>query len=271
MATTLNAERAERIPAATGAHHLEQALGAIIDRHYDAAKHAIDYGALGVSREMKTLVAAVDRLAGVDPADLDDDKARLAFWLNAWNALMLHGLHHLGQRENIRAIDGLFSGPAYRIGDYTYTLDDIEHGVLRVNARPPYSLSPVFGRRDPRQGLTLQAVDPLIHFGFYTASRSSPPLQAFGPDTVRERLRAAATAVLDRVVEIQGDRIWLPRVCYWYADDFGGESMVLRFVLRHLPDDARRQQLQRLTRQPTLEYTEYDWTLNDRFNVLAAG
>lgn len=84
-------------------------------------------------------------------------------------------------------------------------------------------------------------VDPLIHFGFYTACNSAPPLQAYPPDSVREQLRTAAARVLDRTVQGSGNRVWLPRTFHWYEDDFGAREGVLAFVARHLPDDARRQ------------------------------
>lgn len=263
----LNLEDAAPKSPAGCAHDLADALERVAGRWYDPARHAMDYGAFTVSQEMKPLTAAADQLAGMDPAGLESTDARLAFWLNAWNTLLLIAIARLGLGESIRSLDGLFSRYAFRIGDHRFSLDDIEHGVLRANAARPFGLRAAFARHDPRLQLSLDRVEPLAHFGFYTACRSAPRLQAFTLATVRARLAEAATELLARTVQIPDSRIWIPRTFHWYERDFGGRTGVIDFLVRHLPDDGRRQYLKDSDGHIGIDHLDYDWTVNDRFSA----
>ncbi len=76
------------------------------------------------------------RLAGVDVFALTPDDARIAFWLNLYNALVLAELAREARRGSLLRHRSLFAADVARIGDHDYSLDLIEHGVLRRNARP---------------------------------------------------------------------------------------------------------------------------------------
>lgn len=247
---------------------LEKALARLVAHRYDAERHVLDYGALPAANELKDLVAAADALPAIDPSTITDIPTCTAFWLNAWNALLVHTLAHARPGESVRSVDGLFTTRAYRVGAYEFTLDDIEHGILRANARRGLAAGRLFARNDPRLELSLPSVAPLVHFGFYTACASSPPLQAFTADTLADRLAKGTRITLDRSVGLRGRRLYVPRTFSWYQEDFGGHGGVIEFLLRHLPDDARRAALKAGGRGMTLEYLEYDWTLNDAWRPL---
>lgn len=249
---------------------LEKALARLVAHRYDAERHILDYGALPAANELKDLVAAADALPAIDPSAIPDIPTCTAFWLNTWNALLVHTLAHARPGESVRSVDGLFTTRAYQVGAYVFTLDDIEHGILRANARRGLAAGRLFARNDPRFELSLPSVDPLVHFGFYTACTSSPPLQAFAADNLADRLATGARITLDRSVQLSGSRLYVPRTFSWYQDDFGGRSDVIEFLLQHLPDDDRRAALQAGDRGVTLEYLEYDWTLNDSWRPLHA-
>ena len=67
-----------------------------------------------------------------------------------------------------------------RVGGQGYSLDAIEHGVLRLNARPPYRLRRPFAAGDPRRGAAPSRLDPRIHFALNCGARSCPPIRAYG-------------------------------------------------------------------------------------------
>ncbi len=50
----------------------------------------------------------------------------------------------------------------------------MEHGLLRLNAKPPYSLSRLFGASDSRQALRLTQFDNRIHFALNCGALSCP-------------------------------------------------------------------------------------------------
>lgn len=72
----------------------------------------------------------------------------------------------------------------YSIGGMVYSLNDIEHGVLRGNQKPHTSYRRVFHRDDPRLQSAVVVWDPRIQFALCRGTRSCPPLQvrlATGP------------------------------------------------------------------------------------------
>jgi len=251
-----------------GAHRLTAVIATIIERHYRAAYHCLDYGGLGVSDAFRELQAEADTLDGLDPDALAGLDARLAFWLNAYNALVLHAVCASRASGSIREIRAFFSDPSYGIGGQRLTLDEIEHGILRGNARRPFGLQAVLGRHDPRLAWIMAEPDPRVHFGMYTASRSSPPLQAFAAPTVRAQLDAAARDYLDRWARVDAARgvLTLPKTFHWYAADFGGEATIAEWVANRLPAaDPRREAIENASGAVRYRYIEYDWSLNDCF------
>lgn len=66
----------------------------------------------------------------------------------------------------LNQVGGKFwSKMAYKIDDYFFSLDDIEHGVLRSNRpHPSRPDEPFFGQNDPRLKFVVKNFDPRIHF-----------------------------------------------------------------------------------------------------------
>lgn len=254
-------------PIIDPASHLADAVAAVADQHYDATAHDLDYGKAGVSREYVALQCASSGLAAFDPARLTSAEARLAFWLNAYNALLLVAVRQLRVTGSIRDVEGFFSASTCTIGGEDFSLDEIEHGILRANARRYLGIKPLLGRDDPRLAWAFARVEPLLHFGLYTASVSSPPLQAFRPEQVHDQLRQGALATLDRSVVVDPDdaTVVVPRTFHWYRIDFGGQPGILDFVAGHLPEDSRAESIRRDRDRLRIATAEYDWTLNDRY------
>lgn len=270
-AQRLNAHHAPPAAAEEALTGLASALGTVSERFYTPNDHVVDYGALTVSREMQQLLAQADRLPGVNPAELNTEEQRIAFWLNTWNTLLLHTLKQEGVPDSLRSVDDLFTAARYCVGGHEFSLDDIEHGILRANARRRLGLGRILGRNDPRLALCMPRVEPMVHFGFYTACTSAPRLQAFTAQRIRSQLAQAATEVLDRTVQTADQQVWLPRTFHWYQDDFGGEAGVIAFVLRHLPEDRRRSAIMQNRDRLALHYLDYNWTVNDRFTTYLTG
>jgi hypothetical protein len=78
-------------------------------------------------------------------------------------------------------IRGFWKIHCYNIGGAVYSLDDIEHGVLRANrGHPAAGGRPQFGPEDPRRrGLVVQELDPRIHFALNCGARSCPPIRVY--------------------------------------------------------------------------------------------
>ena len=76
---------------------------------------------------------------GASFAGLVSREARLAFWINTYNALVTEGISAFGLRHSVWEVPDFFQRIGCRIGDRVFTADEIEHGVLRGNRPGPLS------------------------------------------------------------------------------------------------------------------------------------
>src|SRR5689334_15890418 len=124
-------------------------------------------------------VPQVTRLAGqlhhVDPQALSGDPVRKAFWINLYNALACEAIRHAEASGSLLQHLDVFSHSAWRVGGHPYSLNDIEHGVLRANRRAPGMLRLPFRSGDPREAVTPSALDARIHFALSCGALSCPP------------------------------------------------------------------------------------------------
>jgi hypothetical protein len=61
----------------------------------------VDYVRLRASAEFREAVACAHRLHRVELARLESRAARLAFWINVYNALVVHAIVVLGVRRSV--------------------------------------------------------------------------------------------------------------------------------------------------------------------------
>jgi len=206
----------------------------------------VNYPGLKLEPRWQNLVQA---LAAEDPAQLGSREAELAFWINAYNILAIDLVVRHYPVESIRDIGSIFRSvwkrEAGRIGGRGYSLDEIEHRILRP-------------MKDPR-----------IHGAIVCASISCPSLARI-PYTSADldaQLDASLRAWLARpekglAVDRDKMRIRISRIFKWFDEDFGGSRGVLSFVERYAPADdqawlkAHRNELR-------VSYFDYDWNLNE--------
>ncbi|NIQ92817.1 MAG: DUF547 domain-containing protein, partial [Desulfuromonadales bacterium] len=77
---------------------------------------------------------------------LQNRAERMAFWINLFNVLVIHGVIELGIRDSVKEVPRFFRRIGYCIDDMEFTADHIEHGILRGNRRFPGSLFHPFGK-----------------------------------------------------------------------------------------------------------------------------
>lgn len=216
----------------------------------------VRYAALKRNRD--DLEAFIEQLATVSPESHPElfptPAAQMAYWINAYNAFVVHAVVQAYPVDSVRAFKfgfGLlfFKRAKFVAGGKKYSLDDIEHGILRARYH-----------------------DPRTHFAVNCASTSCPPLlrEPYRPETLDEQLDRAARAFIQREenVWMRGDVLFLSKIFDWYREDFvralqaegDGEATVVNYVIRYLPEEvARRVQEER----PRIEFYNYDWSLND--------
>jgi hypothetical protein len=208
----------------------------------------------------------VSQLAAVDTARLSRDE-QLAFWLNAYNAIVLRTVidHYPIQghasaypSKSIRQIPGAFESTPHRVGGRMLTLDDIEKKVL-----PDY--------HDPRVYLAL---------GRGAIGSGRLRSEAYVPARIETQLSEMVAECTSRPVCAQIDRgnnkIVASAIFSWrekefaavYGDKapavFATRSPVERAILSLVEPKllaAERQLFAQNTFQVVFE--PFDWTLND--------
>jgi len=242
--------------AAPAADTFDTSAFARVLKEYATANGQVRYAAL--KRNPADLEAFVRQLAAVSPDNRPElfpsPAAQMAYWINAYNAFVLHAVVAAYPVDSVRDLRfgfGLlfFKRDKFVAGGKTYSLDDIEHGILRQ-----------------------RFADPRIHFAVNCASASCPRLwpEPFEADRLDAQLDQAARAFIARQenVWMRGDVLFLSKIFDWYREDFVKalertgvpKPTVVDYVVGYLPDSVAEQVRRQ---QPRLEFYGYDWTLND--------
>ncbi len=220
---------------------------------------SLDYA--GLVERRAELDAYLATLASVDARVLAgaSREVQLAFWINAYNACMLRQVAEnypiekdgrlLARMRNSVAgrpansvwqIPDVFADQHCRIAGEDRSQDDIEHGIVRPMG------------------------DPRIHFAVNCAAKSCPVLwpDAYEAITLDEQLdRAVAHLVASpEHFAVEGLTIRLNRVLDWFKADFGGTEGVRKFLEPYVSPETAAILADLRT---SIEYFEYDWTLND--------
>lgn len=248
--------------------------GVLADHVDDAG--LVNYGAI---RDDRRFAEYLHRLAKTPLEKLPDDDARLAFWINAYNAFAIQGvLRTLPENEadwrryNVLEIkipggeEGFFRGLRFMAGGRRYSLDDIEKGILLHRAD--------FIDRDRAHYLNvgLRAPDPRVHFALVCAAKGCVKLhgQAYRAASIERQLDDAVRRFVSDPRHASFDRknrtARLSKIVEWYADDLTNPAFVHHaktvtgFLARFVEDgDLARS----LTRDKwRIIHTAYDWTLN---------
>jgi hypothetical protein len=244
---------------------LRSALEASRSAYYDAVHNTFDYAAFGRSPEYESLRAAAESLAGFDCSPLAIGQ-RLPFWLNVYNALVLQAVVARGVTESVRAVGDFYGESKYDVGGYEFSLDDIEHGLLRANEPARRGARRPMREGDPRQRLAPILFDERVHFAMYSACRSSPWLETFTEAGLDVQLESATRRYLSAHIRLDAGckALRVPKVFDWYEPDFGGAEGVRSFVITRLERDEDVEAVDRKGGQVPVKYLEYDWSLNSR-------
>lgn len=248
---------------------LKQLMNRLKGDGIDVETGRVDYVRLADSPLFVDYVNATRALQQYDLDSLKTDGERKSFWINLYNLLTIHGVIAYRARRSITEIKGAFQRIAYRIGGYRYSLDDIEHGILRANAGHPFLPGPQFTADDPRASFVVIQKDPRIHFALVCASRSCPPISFYRAEQLDTQLDLATRNFINNggaIVDKMTNSISLSRIFQWYSADFGGRiwnmTPVLAFIAKYLDSPEDRDFITAKAEQLKISYQHYDWTLN---------
>ncbi len=258
-------EPGEEMPPLEMAARLKSTLTAMRGAFFEAGGR-VAYERMKESGIYQDFLALSNSLKTMNLAGLARREEKIAFWINLYNVIVIHGVIALGIRDSVKEVRGFFRKVYYLIGGYPFTPDDIEHGILRGNRRPPYALFRRFGRHDPRLAFTVTPMDPRIHFTLVCGSSSCPFIDVYTPEDLEQELTFAAEAFVNgggAVLDRTRRAISLSRIFKWYAGDFGasrGER--LRFIARFILNEQDREFIEAYAENLKTTYPKYDWRLN---------
>lgn len=196
----------------------------------------VDYVKLRKDPRYKDVVV---QLARFSPQQLQGEKEKLAFYINAYNILAIKVVLDHWPLESIRDAGSLFS-PVWKkdagvIGGNMVSLHQVEHEILR------------------------HMNEPRIHMAIVCASVSCPDLrgEAFTAAKLEQQLEEQTHQFLSndrKGLRIEGKDVVVSKIFDWFEDDFDVYGGVGAFIKRYRQDLPPRFSIE--------EDLPYDWSLN---------
>lgn len=253
------------VPLENLSNELMHNIKKLRNRFYDTKRGRVDYHTLKKSAEYLQYHLLTNGLQKFDPSTLLGRREKIAFWVNLYNSIVIDGIARLGIEQSIKEVASFFSYVKYDIGGCHFSSDDIEHGILRGNARPWFRPRKQFGILDKRKEWVVSPVDPRIHFALVCGSRSCAPIDYYETQNIYDQLDEAAKSFVNSsevVILPEEGKLLLSEIFRWYEEDFGGKLGVIDFIFDYLADDNARNFLKQAGGNIQFEYIFYDWNLN---------
>jgi hypothetical protein len=200
----------------------------------------VDYNGIAADRRFAAYVQGLER---IDAQKFSTRDERLAFWINAYNALAIQGILNGSSPRSFFGKIGFFYNDKYRVGGLATNLYDLEHKILRPLG------------------------EPRIHFAIVCASKSCPLLraEAYAPGRLNEQLEEGARRFINDPSRNRFDRekkvAHLSKIFDWFDEDFAQHSgSVARYVARYVSDPALAEEL--AAGHYKIKHLDYLWDLN---------
>lgn len=201
--------------------------------------HVSDFGEVdydGFKTDHKKLLGYIRVLQiAKEKHTLATKQDRLAFWINAYNALTIDLILRNYPIKSIKDIKDPWDQRLWKFGNQWMNLSDIEHKILR-----PMN-------------------EPRIHFAIVCASVSCPKLQnkAFIASSIDVQLTEATREFLadSSKNELSKDHIKISKIFKWFKKDFEINGSLVDFLNTYsdleVSESAKK------------SYSDYNWDLND--------
>lgn len=201
-------------------------------------KHVSDNGKVnynGFKADRKLLNKYISSLGDSMPNESWTKEDKIAFWINAYNALTIDLILRNPGIKSIKDIDNPWGQRLWKLGEKWYNLEEIEHQILR------------------------KMKEPRIHFAIVCASISCPKLQneAYTASKLEDQLTNAAKEFLADPTKnnLSKTKIKLSKIFNWFAKDFKQNQSLIDFLNKY--SDIK------IDQNASKSYKDYNWDLND--------
>ncbi|WP_179004701.1 DUF547 domain-containing protein [Winogradskyella forsetii] len=207
-------------------------FNALLKKHVSENGH-VDYK--GFKSDAKSLQNYIALLKTYQPKDSWSKEDKLAYWINAYNALTIDLILRNYPTKSIKDIKNPWDQRLWQFGDKWLNLNAIEHDILR------------------------NMDEPRIHFAIVCASVSCPTLQndAFIASNLEAQLTNATKEFLadSSKNEISQNNLRLSKIFKWFKKDFEQNGSLIDFLNQYttvaISESAEK------------SYKDYNWDLND--------
>ena len=219
---------------------------------YDTTKEnvhltSVKYIFLKNDKQFKDLISKLEKFP---VSSLESYNEKLSFWINVYNIMAVKIIADHYPVKSIKNIGGwltpVWNKNAGIVGGKAYSLNDIEHRILR------------------KMG------DPHIHAAIVCASVSCPNLatKSYKPDELNSQLdyqmeRLLANEAKGFFVNKTESAIYISQIFKWFKKDFQKHGGVLTCIEKHAPIEAR-QYLKYVEKGGySIKYFDFNWNLNE--------
>ena len=202
-------------------------------------KGFVDYKSLKKNEgKLDTYLAYLEKTSPEKSWSADKEKA---FWINVYNAYTLKIILDNYPLKSITKISNkgktAWKTPFVKVGGKTYTLDHVEHEILRKKFS-----------------------DPRIHVGVNCASGSCPKLGnlAFTEDNVDSELERLMKEFINDSTrnKLSAKKVEISEIFNWFKGDFTANGSVIDYINKYANTPVNK--------KAKIKYLTYDWSLNGK-------
>ncbi|PQV51367.1 uncharacterized protein DUF547 [Jejuia pallidilutea] len=188
-----------------------------------------------LKKNHKLLLSYIEQLGKNIPNNAWSKEEKLAYWINAYNAMTIDLILRHYPVKSIKDIKNPWQQRYWKLGEKWYNLDEIEHDILR------------------------KMNEPRIHFAIVCASYSCPKLQneAFNASNLEAQLTNATNEFLSDPERnaISVNNLELSKIFQWFAKDFKQNGSLIDFLNRYSKVE--------ISQNAKKHFKDYSWDLNE--------
>jgi hypothetical protein len=178
--------------------------------------------------DLRDFFDCTSALKDADVYSLSEDE-KFAFFLNCYHTMIMHAYIVLGPPDSSIKLINYFNVISYQVSDDIFSLAELEHNIIRAEMSYPSQFLSRFILPKSQYVFAFSRSDFRINFALRAGSKSEPSfgVPVYKAETLKSQLDNVTRATVSELVSIKsknGSRdvsITLPRVCQWFAEDFG--------------------------------------------------
>ncbi|PKA47083.1 hypothetical protein AXF42_Ash011757 [Apostasia shenzhenica] len=189
---------------------------------------------------LKRFRCLVEQLAKVNPIKMSNDE-KLAFWINLYNALIMHAYLAYGVSRSDVKLFSLMQKACYTVGVQSFSAADIEFVLLKMKPpahRPQMALMLAvhkFKMTQEHRNYSVENPEPMALFALSCGMYSCPAVRIFTKDNIQDVLQRSMRDYIRASVGISDKgKLLVPKLLYCYAKGVVEDSLLVDWICRYL-------------------------------------